>query len=53
MVAQAVLSLLFIFLITSVAKGGLHLFVVAEVRLVRFVHYDGLLVEQLGVVFGA
>jgi hypothetical protein len=53
LVTQAVLPLLFIFFITSVAKGGLHLFVVAEVRLVRFVHYDGLLVEQLGVVFGA
>lgn len=35
------------------AEGGLHLFVVAEVRLVGFVHYDRLLVEQLGVVFCA
>ena len=51
--AKAVLPLLFIFIFTSVAEGGLHLFVVAEVRLVGFVHYDGLLVEQLGVVFCA
>jgi hypothetical protein len=53
LVAKAVLPLLFIFIFTSVAEGGLHLFVVAEVRLVGFVHYDGLLVEQLGVVFCA